>query len=973
MHLNTHSYFSLRYGTMSVPDLLEEARSKGLTTLALTDINNTSGCIDFIRMAPEYGIRPAVGIDLRNGNRMMYVAVARNNDGFTEINRFLSKHLKSGEPLPDRVPAFLNSFVIYPFGSIHPNELRENEFIGIAPHEENKLLFSDVRHHKNKLVALSTANVRNQRDYNVHRLLRAIDKNVVLTRLDKAEQGRSDEILYSEIELHEKYPRYPFLVDNAKAILDQCSIHFEYGKSKNKKKYNRSAWTDSEMLRSLAEEGLRYRYDVITEELTQRLDKELALIEKQGFSAYFLINWDIVRYAASQNFFYVGRGSGANSLVAYCLRITDVDPVGLDLYFERFMNEFRVNPPDFDIDFSWKDRDAVTDYIFRRHGEEHTALLATYSTFQASAVIRELGKVFGLPKAEIDALVAGRRFPMQDDHITKLISRYSQYIHDFPNHLSIHAGGVLISEEPIYAYSATSLPPKGFPTTQFSMLEAEDIGLYKFDILSQRGLGHIKDTVEIVKRNKNETIDIRDVKRFFIDDKVRSLLKNGKTIGCFYVESPAMRMLLKKLKAETYRALVAASSIIRPGVAQSGMMKAYIERFQDPSKCEYIHPKMKELMEETFGIMVYQEDVIKVAHYFAGMTLAEADVLRRGMSGKFRARDEFQKAENNFIEGCRRQGYPDEITFEVWRQVKSFAGYSFSKGHSASYAVESYQSMFLKAYYPLEFIVGVINNFGGFYSTEYYVHEARMEGAAICAPCVNHSEYVTNIYGSDIYLGFIHMNGFEVKTAEAIVEERNKNGKYKSLEELTKRVSISLEMLTLLIRIGALRFTGRTKKQLMWDMYAIMGHAKKTKPVVELFEAPKRSYTLPDLHYEDLDNAIDEIEILGFPLCSPFDLITEMPSNIMVSDLHKYTGKRVSVVGYFVCTKHTRTIKGDEMMFGTFLDKEGYFLDTTHFPQATKSFPFRGKGCYLVTGKVAEEFGVYSIEVDEMVKLGVKK
>ena len=278
-------------------------------------------------------------------------------------------------------------------------------------------------------------------------------------------------------------------------------------------------------------------------------------------------------------------------------------PVELDLYFERFINPFRVNPPDFDIDFSWTDRDDVTDYIFRRHGKENVALLGAYSTYQSKAVVRELGKVFGLPIGEIDYIVENRRHPDTPDKITQAINFYAMQMHDMPNHLTVHSCGIVISEKQLSWYTATIMPPKGYPTTQFSMLEAEDLGLYKLDILSQRGLGHIKDTVDIVKNNYGISIDIHAINDFKKDERVKDLIRTGKCMGCFYVESPAMRMLLKKLAVDTYIQLVAASSIIRPGVAKSGMMREYILRTHHPERRTYIHPVMEELMKETYGIM----------------------------------------------------------------------------------------------------------------------------------------------------------------------------------------------------------------------------------------------------------------------------------------------------------------------------------------------------------------------------------
>ena len=430
----------------------------------------------------------------------------------------------------------------------------------------------------------------------------------------------------------------------------------------------------------------------------------------------------------------MGRGSGANSLVAYLLRITDVDPLELDLYFERFINEHRSNAPDFDIDFSWTDRDDITDYIFKRFNtHNNVALLGSYNTYQKDAVVRELGKVFGLPPGEIEKLQKPHKYPVTDK-MSELVMRYTKLIEGYPNHLSVHASGIIISHQPITYYSATYMPPKGFPTTQFSMLEAEDIGLAKFDILSQRGLGKIKDAISIVRQNKGVEIDIHQVALFKEDERVKNLLREGKAIGCFYVESPGMRMLLAKLRADDYLRLVAASSIIRPGVAKSGMMRTYINRYRNPKLREEARKQLPELytiLEETYGVMVYQEDVIRVAHEFAGLTLAEADYLRRGMSWKFKQRNEFFKVREQFFSNCLEKGHPLQLITDIWNQIESFANFAFAKGHSASYAVESYQALYLKAYFPIEYMVATLNNGGGFYRKELYVHEARKHGAII--------------------------------------------------------------------------------------------------------------------------------------------------------------------------------------------------------------------------------------------------
>ncbi|HNF79656.1 MAG TPA: DNA polymerase III subunit alpha, partial [Cyclobacteriaceae bacterium] len=449
-------------------------------------------------------------------------------------------------------------------------------------------------------------------------------------------------------------------------------------------------------------------------------------------------------------------------------------------------------------------------------------------------------------------------------------------------------------------------------------------------------------------------------------------LRYSKAMGCFYVESPAMRMLLEKLKCDDYLTLVAASSIIRPGVASSGMMQEYIKRFHMTKagvRYESIHPVMDELMADTFGVMVYQEDVIKVAHHFGKLTLTQSDVLRRGMSGKYRSREEFQRVKDQFFENCKKL-YPQPITDRVWYEIESFAGYSFAKGHSASYAVESYQSLFLKAHYPLEFMVGVINNFGGFYRTEFYVHEARMNGAIIEPPCVNNSEYLTTIDDDRIYIGFVHLKSLETKVARQISAERGLNGPYKSLDNFLRRIDLGLEQLRILIRIGAFRFIAKTKQQLLWEAMLWFSDAKnKTKTTVDLFDTDPKEYPLPVLQRNEIEDAFDEIELLGFPLCNPFQLIENPERGILSDELKLHAGKEIRILGYCVTTKPTFTRTGVPMAFGTFNDREGKVFDTVHFPDIEKKYPLRGRGFYEIKGRVTEEYGVYSVEVTWMDKV----
>lgn len=975
MFLNCHTYYSLRYGTIAPKELLELAENHGVRALCLTDINNTSACLDFIRQAPKHHLKPVVGIDFRNGAQQEFVMLARNNQGFEKINTYLSKFLHQPKPtVPQRAARFSDTFVIYPFRKDITFELADNEFIGVAMDDIRQLPLSHWRHQVDKLVLLHSVSFQNKKGFNTHRLLRAIDNNTLLSKLPIAEQGKEEHQFVSKETLVALCAEYPEILTNTQRILDQCSIHFDFSSEipNNQKCYTNSEEEDCKLLEKLTYEGIPYRYQNPDRTIYSRIEKELKIIKEKEFVSYFLINWRILQYARSKGYFYVGRGSGANSIIAYLLRITDVDPIELDLYFERFINLYRKNPPDFDIDFSWTDRDDITRFIFEEFS--HTALIAVYNTFKYKASIRELGKVFGLPKSEIDMLSSGNYRYDHLDRLSKLVIVYSKSIQGFPNYLGIHAGGIIISEKPIEHYTATFLPPKGYATTQFDMIVAEDIGLYKFDILSQRGLGKIKDAVEIVHQNHPEEpkIDIHDIQRFKQDKRIKYLLRHAKAIGCFYVESPAMRMLMTKLQVDDYLGLVAASSVIRPGVAKSGMMREYILRYRFPERRKDAHPVLLGLMPETYGVMVYQEDVIKVAHYYGGLSLGEADMLRRGMSGKFRSRDEFLKVKDQFFDNCKADGKSEEFTKDVWRQIESFAGYAFAKGHSASYAVESYQSLFLKAYYPLEYMVATINNFGGFYRTELYVHEARMHGGTIHAPCINQSFQQTVIYRTDIYLGFMFLQSLETKTIERILIERHQKGVFLSLDDFIERVSISMEQISILIKIDAFRFTKINKRELLWEAHMKINKVTFDEPKLTLFRTEWISYKTPSLTSSELENAFDQIELLGFPLCNPFHLLEKKFSDPMRAEhLKRFVGKIISIEGYLVTTKRTSTSGGKQMYFGNFLDYDGDFIDTVHFPPVAKRFPFRGKGIYRITGKVTEEFDCINIEVTQMERLHI--
>jgi DNA polymerase-3 subunit alpha len=405
------------------------------------------------------------------------------------------------------------------------------------------------------------------------------------------------------------------------------------------------------------------------------------------------------------------------------------------------------------------------------------------------------------------------------------------------------------------------------------------------------------------------------------------------------------------------------------------MKDEFIKRHRYPETRKEAHPILLKIMPETYGVMVYQEDVMKVANKFADLTLGEADVLRRGMSGKYRSISEFKAVEEKFIQNCRKKGYEDALIFEVWDQIKSFAGYAFAKGHSASYAVESYQSMFLKCYYPIEFMVAVLNNGGGFYSTEHYIHEAKMHGAIVELPCINNSDHGNNVKGKTIYLGFGYLKNLENLVVQRLLTERQLNGFFLSLADFIDRVAISIEQLTILLRINAFRFTKQSKTTLLWDatykLNALPNSLKQYQG--RLFKIQHSSFTIPEFNPDWIENVYDEMELLGFTLCDYFKLVTDKYyPHIKAKAMCNFSDKNVLLYGKLVTTRFNKTSKGKLMRLSTFIDSEGHYFDAVHFTNVVHQYPINGMGIYACYGKITNRYGFCSMNIIKSKKLGIK-
>ncbi len=966
MYLNCHSYYSLRYGTIPVNELVDLAEQCNVKSLALTDINCVTGIYDFALMCHEKNIKPIAGVEFRNGNDLLFIGLATNFKGIGEMCRLITKHDHEKTPLP-YYAEFSNVIVIYPFEQA-PALLKDNEYIGVRPDQLVKLYKDDFKRRIAKMVILQPVTFRTADELNLHKILRAIDHNIVYTKLTQKDKCLPIERMIPVNELMQLYKDYPQIIKNTENILETCVFDFDFKAPKNKKHYTGSSYSDIQLLRTLAYEGMQRRYGKENREAILRIEKELEVVHNLDFAAYFLINWDIVRFSTNAGFLHVGRGSGANSIISYCLGITDICPIELNLYFERFLNASRSSPPDFDIDWGHKNRDAVLTYIFKRWGENHVGFCGTISQFKFRSKIREIGKVFGLPKEEMDELVRVRPDDHESNKVISAIHKYGGMLENYPNQRSMHSCGVLISDEPITNYTALEMMPKGFPIVQFDMHIAEDIGFEKFDILSQRGISTIDETVDLVKKNRGITVNIRDVSISKNKPELNERLGKGTTLGCFYIESPAMRGLMRRIGKLDYVVLVIASSIIRPGVAKSGMMGEYVHRHNKPGSWEFLHDVFRTHLFETHGIMVFQEDVIKIGIHYGGLDGNDADILRRAISGKKRSIKEMERIKMKFFSGAVAQGHSEELTKEIYGQMENFAGFSFCKAHSASYAVESYMSLYLKHYYPIEFMIAAINNEGGFYRTEVYIHEARRSGATIQLPCINKGVYDSSLHGTEIMLGFKLVKSISFELIEQIIYEREKNGIYTSLDNFISRIHPGIENLKTLIFVGAFRFTGQAKGEMVLKSRLLLSKERENNGL--LFYQPTKEIKLPEICRTPFEDAFDELENIGFFVSlTPFELLkVKSRGNTFAKDLVNCDGKKVKMVAYLISTKQVPTKQGD-MYFGTWIDVHGDYFDTAHFQACLKQYAFRGGGCYVFEGIVKIDYHFPTITVTRMEKL----
>ncbi|MBI4666360.1 MAG: DNA polymerase III subunit alpha [Nitrospinae bacterium] len=775
IHLNSHSCHSLMAGADTFETLFKRAGELGMESLAITETNGVYGMIAAQKIAGETGVRHIAGALVDSPQAPAYspdpqyaLLLPLTLEGYGEMCGLITaRHLDERFKLAKAVSTLSpDVIVISPDHSvIEAGKLAGRDgamYVGLVNHDDTasrrKIAggLKLARRFGVPCVATNNVHFAMPEGYEIHRVLAAIRENTTVTRLPAGAAVHKESWLKPAEAMRKLFAEVPEAVENAMAIADMARFRLETGKTRFPKFPVPGRETAPGMLRRLAHEGVPRRYGEAAEEVTRRMEYELSIIEVMGYADYFLAVWDIAREARQRGIPTCGRGSAANSIVCYLLGITDVCPITLNLYFERFLNPERTDHPDIDLDFPWNRRDEIINYVYEKYGAANAAMISTYNTFRGRSIIREVGKALAVPIEKLDwftkkmpgyyrlsdieevkrQIPECRNLPLNEEPYRTIIAT-GKKIEGYPRGLSIHCGGIVIAPCPITRLVPLQRSAKGFNITQFDMYPVEDMGLVKIDLLGQKGLAVIADTMEDAEKHYGHHIDWRVIDPV-ADGPTRRIMREGRVIGCFYIESPGMRSLLRKLKVGDFETLVAASSIIRPGVSDSGMMKAYINRALGLEKPSYPHPVMERALGGAYGVMIYQEDVLKVANAVAGMGLGEADSLRKCMSKK-RNWERMEKYRERFIEGAVERGVEMGVAEEIWRQVESFGGYAFCKAHSASFAVLSWRAAYLKAHYPAEFMAAVIRNRGGFYDTAEYIEEARRLGIRILPPDVNES------------------------------------------------------------------------------------------------------------------------------------------------------------------------------------------------------------------------------------------
>jgi error-prone DNA polymerase len=1061
VHLQVRSHYSLMRGAASLEALCAAAAERGMRAIACTDVDGLYGAVRFREIALDCGLSPVLGAEVTAPDARRREAgeratlLVKTAEGYANLCRILTRrHLDPGFSVLDALKGDTRGLVV-----LSPSlallqaalEARGARDLHLALGSSSAPSAAEGTFHRLRAarrlgigpVAVNDVHFVDAGGFDLHRLLRAISLNTTLDHVPPEDLASPQAWLKPPLEMERAYPHCPEAVAATARIAEECVLDAPpWGALVFPRfadlKIDGASGDSLALLEARCEEGARWRYGAVTPQVRARLDHELAIIREKNFADYFLVVQEIVRRSPRT----CGRGSAAASIVSYVLGITHVEPIRHDLYFERFLNRGRVDPPDIDVDFCWDERDDLLDWVFRTLGEERTAMIANHVTFRARAAVREVAKVYGLPDAEIarvasglsrywgaeTALEATRRSPLFrgaefDPRQGGVLARppwpeileAAARLEGFPRHLSVHCGGVVIAPDGVSRHVPVERAAKGVRVIQWEKDQAEEAGLVKIDLLGNRSLSVIRDACAAVREHGGP--DLPSGSFDPIDDpRTQEKIRDGDTMGVFYVESPAMRQLQQKTRRGDFEHLVIHSSIIRP--AANDYIREYVRRLRGGAWTS-LHPILDEVLHETYGIMCYQEDVARTAIRMAGFSDAEADGLRKVLSKKW-AGKKVEDYRQQFTRGAGERGIPPEVVGEVWRMILSFAGYSFCKPHSASYALVSFKACYLKAHHPAEFMAAVISNGGGYYSTFAYVSECRRMGLEVLLPDINESAraYTGGSARAEqgappgqrapdreergtVRVGLMQIKGLRDEALEAILAERKEGGPFASFDEFLGRVPIDPSDARLLIRAGAFDgigfgaeraaaarpATGATgsgaaagpdlavRPRLHWRLAEWEAKTEGRRSAARSLFPPDLG-PLPDPRpYDEARLLRDEADALGF-------LVSRHPLTlyrghllalrqagirpVRAAALKEHVGRRVATIGWLVTGKVVTTKEDEPMEFISFEDTTAIY-ETTFFPRAYERFcgMLTAARPFVLKGTIEEEFGAVAMTVEE--------
>ena len=1010
VHLHSHTEYSLFDGISRIGELVSHVKEMGQTALAITDHGVMYGAIYLYKECIKQGIKPIIGCEIyvtrgsrfdKSGNGKEKLAhlilLAENNEGYQNLIKICSKAWTEGyyhRPRADHellekyheglivtsacvggeVPqAILNGdmdearkvieFYINTFG-------KDNYFLEIQNHglpEEaavRPVLASLAKEYGLGLVATNDFHYTKKEDARSQEIKLCISTGKTLDDPYHFHFANDEFYCKSGDEMRAILGNFPGAIENTRVIADRCNVELTFGEHKLPSFDVPEGETAASYLRKLCEKALPERYAVVTDKERSRMDYELGVIDKMGFSDYFLIVMDFIHYAKSHGIpIGPGRGSAAGSIVSYLLHITEVDPLRFDLLFERFLNPARVSMPDIDTDLCYRRRGEVIEYLARKYGSDQVAQIITFGTLAARAVIRDVGRVTNMPLREVDRIAkmvpvgpgvtlkktmeGSREFRDlydSDTTVHRLIDHCLD-LEGISRNSGTHAAGVVICSKPIEEYVPIQLTQDGFIQTQYEKDQVEQLGLLKMDLLGLRNLTVIHDALEMIRENRGIDLDINKIPSE--DEETCKMLCDGDTIGVFQSESSGFTSLLMQLHPERFEDLIPMVALYRPGPLGSGMAEDFIKRKHGKIPVEYPHPSLEPILKETYGVILYQEQVMQIASVMGGFSLGQADMLRRAMGHK--EPEILQQNRETFVDGAVANGVDDRTANYVFDLMVHFAGYGFNKSHSVCYGWIAWQTAYLKAHYRPEFMAAMMTCYNGDRDkVSRYISDTRRAGVVIAAPDVNLSEAYFSVKGDKILFGLDGIQNVGEGAVRSIIEARKQGGPFKSLSDFVERADnrgLNSRACESLIRCGALDSLGANRSQLLAALPEALGDAQsirneRASGQLNLFGGEETPETIvyPDLPDMDPKEKIEwERKLLGFYVSGhPLDSYKEQlkactPLYHLTAEGNQYDGRMVTIGGTISRIKGTMTKKGQPMGYVTIEDYDGE-VETVVFP-----------------------------------------